>query len=115
MLKDNECSLPDYLKSYNPGKAFDDERGLIRVEGYFLELKLYGSHGSVLEGQLKEKFLKELSRLNMTNGTIRIKVSAYEQMFQLRSDFDYDDIKPRAKARIKTLAKKSRQRKRSES
>lgn len=72
----NEHKEPISLDSFSlPGVEINEDRGLIKKIGFFLEIKVYGDPSNPLEDSLREKFERQIKNLKLGDGRTKFIVS----------------------------------------
>lgn len=107
----NKPTFPSFdhpLNMKNNKVPFDGDLGLIRIVGYFLQVKVYGDDTSLTENQLREKFERLITHTNIGDGAQRIKVSELSIIFEASSNVEADERRPETKFRSKATKPKRR-------
>jgi len=92
---------PKSLDSFSlPTVKINEDIGLVKRLGFFLEIKIYGDPFNPLEDSLRKKFEWQIKKLNIGDGRTTIKVSELKEMYSLEG-VDFHNLKKRAKRTIK--------------
>lgn len=101
----NEYERPTSLDSLSlPAVKINEDRGLIKMVGLFLEIKIYGDPLNPLEDSLREKFERQIKNLKLGDGRTKFKVSELKEMYSLEG-IDFHSLKKIAKLTIKKRGK----------